>query len=83
MRASHRTRRFRPALARHSVTLNRHHAEGQQRLRSCVWERAINGDAVLPDFRAFTQTVLDWLLPRSLRRHALSCSHAIVILRQG
>ena len=34
-----------PALARHGATLNRHDAEGQQRLRSCVEERAINGDA--------------------------------------
>ena len=53
-----------PALARHGATLNRHDAEGQQRLRSCVEERAINGDAapqpVLPDFRAFAQDVLDW-----------------------
>ena len=53
-----------PALARHGATLNRHDTEGQQRLRSCVEERAINGDAapqpVLPDFRAFAQDVLDW-----------------------
>ncbi len=53
-----------PALARHGATLNRHDAEGQQRLRSCVEERAINGDAapqpVLPDFRAFAQDVLGW-----------------------
>ena len=47
-----------PALARHGATLNRHDAEGQQRLRSCVEERAINGDAAparaagLPRLRA-------------------------------
>ena len=53
-----------PALARHGATLNRHDTDGQQRLRSCVEERAIDGDAapqpVLPDFRAFAQDVLDW-----------------------
>ena len=53
-----------PALARHGATLNRNDAEGQRRLRDCVAERAINGDAtaqpVLPDFRAFASNVLDW-----------------------
>ena len=53
-----------PALARHGATLNRNDAEGQERLRSCVKERRINGDAtaqpVLPDFRAFASTVLGW-----------------------
>ena len=53
-----------PALARHGATLNRNDAEGQKRLRDCVEERAINGDAtaqpVLPDFRAFATNVLDW-----------------------
>ena len=52
------------ALKRHGATLNRHDAEGQQRLQECVEERAINGDAkpqpVLPDFPAFAQNVLDW-----------------------
>ncbi len=52
------------ALKRHGAILNRHDAEGQQRLRECVEERAINGDAelqpVLPDFPAFAQNVLDW-----------------------
>ena len=53
-----------PALARHGATLNRNDAEGQKRLRDCVEERRINGDAivqpVLPDFRAFATNVLDW-----------------------
>ena len=70
-----------PALARHGATLNRHDAEGQQRLRSCVEERAINGDAapqpVLPDFRAFAQEVLDWRFsPKSLRRHPRNAAAA-------
>ena len=53
-----------PALARHGATLNRNDAEGQERLRSCVEERRINGDAtaqpVLADFRAFATNVLGW-----------------------
>ena len=53
-----------PALARHGATLNRNDAEGQERLRDCVKERRINGDAiaqpVLPDFRAFATNVLGW-----------------------
>ena len=53
-----------PALAQNGATLNRHDAEGQQRLQACVEERAVNGDAarqpVLPDFPTFAQSVLDW-----------------------
>ena len=53
-----------PALARHGATLNRNDAEGQRRLRDCVAERPINGDAtpqpLLPDFHAFASNVLDW-----------------------
>ncbi len=53
-----------PALARHGATLNRNDAEGQRRLRDCVAERPINGDAtpqpLLPDFHAFAANVLDW-----------------------
>ena len=53
-----------PALARHGATLNRHDAEGQNRLRACVEERQINGgpntQPVLPDFRAFASNVLGW-----------------------
>ena len=52
------------ALKRHGATLNRHDAEGQQRLQECVEERRINDDAelqpVLPDFPTFAQNVLDW-----------------------
>ncbi len=51
-------------LAKADAILNRHDAEGQDRLRACVQERAFEpGPApqpYLPDFRAFARLVLGW-----------------------
>jgi hypothetical protein len=53
-----------PALVRAGAILDRRDAEGQRLLRACVEERAFDPTEGpvphLPDFRAFTQSVLGW-----------------------
>ena len=53
-----------PALAKAGAILNRQDAEGQNRLASCVQERALDPahgpEPCIPDFREFAAAVLDW-----------------------
>src|SRR4051794_2581659 len=53
-----------PALVRAGAILDRRDAEGQQRLRECVEERALGTDRepepVIRDFLPFAERVLDW-----------------------